>query len=163
MQLCPTGIGAAQVRTTKTMDLGSYTWWGIIVFVVEMLGASTTLLYGLNLLWVPHNDPLALDPEIHGLTKVKSPRGTYSAGHRDTLRLYLPCNVRTVLPHGASSNRGVCSSCALPEQVESFLQNLRAVRRSPSCAAGMRALYMCVSSLCHRGKGGLCRWSSPTM
>ena len=53
------------------MDLGIYTWWGIIVFVVEMLGASTTLLYGSNLLWSPYNEDLPFDHEHHGLTKVQ--------------------------------------------------------------------------------------------
>ena len=58
------------MRTTKTMNLGAYSWWGVIVFVVELLGASTTVLYGLNLLWIPINETPQLDEERHGLTKV---------------------------------------------------------------------------------------------
>ena len=52
------------------MNLGAYSWWGVIVFVVELLGASTTVLYGLNLLWIPINETPQLDEERHGLTKV---------------------------------------------------------------------------------------------
>ncbi|KAK9785109.1 hypothetical protein WJX73_003901 [Symbiochloris irregularis] len=59
------------VRVTKTLDLGPYTWWGIVVFGVEMLGATTTLLYGLNLLWLPRNEPLPEDEHSPGLTKVQ--------------------------------------------------------------------------------------------
>ena len=63
-------LSTVQIRVTKTLDLGIYTWWGIIVFIVEMLGASTTLLYGANLLYAPYNEPLPADLEHHGLTKV---------------------------------------------------------------------------------------------
>ena len=41
------------------------------MFVVEMLGASTTLLYGLNLVWRPVNESPSIDEERHGLTKVR--------------------------------------------------------------------------------------------
>ena len=59
-----------QVRITKTMNLGAYMWWGVIVFCVELLGASTTVLYGLNLILLPVNESPVADEERHGLTKV---------------------------------------------------------------------------------------------
>lgn len=34
------------IRVTKTLGLGSYLWYGCIVLAVEVLGASTTLIYG---------------------------------------------------------------------------------------------------------------------
>ena len=45
--------------------------YGVLVFVVEMLGASTTLLYGLNLVWRPVNEMPSPDEERHGLTKAR--------------------------------------------------------------------------------------------
>lgn len=41
------------IRITKTMDLGRYLAYGIYVLIVEVLGASATLLYGINLLLDP--------------------------------------------------------------------------------------------------------------
>ena len=40
------------------------------MFIVELLGATTTLLWGLNLLLDPINEPLRPDPENPGLTVV---------------------------------------------------------------------------------------------
>jgi hypothetical protein len=34
------------VRITKTLGLGKYLWYGILVLIVEILGGTTTLLYG---------------------------------------------------------------------------------------------------------------------
>ena len=41
------------VRITKTLDLGPYVWYGILVLVIECLGATTVILYGINLLRMP--------------------------------------------------------------------------------------------------------------
>ena len=41
------------VRITKTLGLGRYTAYGAIVLGVECLGATTVLIYGLNLLLLP--------------------------------------------------------------------------------------------------------------
>lgn len=41
------------VRITKTLDLGRFTWYGILVLVIECLGATTVILYGINLLRMP--------------------------------------------------------------------------------------------------------------
>ena len=49
------------IRVSKTMDLGQYLWYGIIVLVVEIMGASTTLLYGVNLILHPVYQPLPKD------------------------------------------------------------------------------------------------------
>jgi len=37
------------IRITKTLDLGPYLWYGCIILAIEMLGATTVILYGLNL------------------------------------------------------------------------------------------------------------------
>ncbi len=57
------------VRITKTLDLGRYLPYGIFVLIVEIMGATTTLLYGVNILWHPVNPPLPEDPNNPGLPK----------------------------------------------------------------------------------------------
>ena len=47
------------VRITKTLDLGAYLWYGILILLVEGMGASTTILYGINLLLKP------VPPEVY--------------------------------------------------------------------------------------------------
>ena len=44
------------IRITKTLDIGAYQWYGIIVLAVECMGASTVVLYGTNLLFNPVNE-----------------------------------------------------------------------------------------------------------
>ena len=34
------------IRVSKTLGLGSYFWYGVLVLAVEVLGATTTLIYG---------------------------------------------------------------------------------------------------------------------
>lgn len=41
------------IRVTKTLGLGSYLWYGCLVLAVEVLGATTTLIYGMNLIYTP--------------------------------------------------------------------------------------------------------------
>jgi hypothetical protein len=60
------------VRITKTLDLGRYLPYGIFVLIVEIMGATTTLLYGVNILWHPVNPPLPEDPNHPGLPKACS-------------------------------------------------------------------------------------------
>ena len=60
------------VRITKTLDLGQYLGYGIFVLIVEIMGATSTISYGINLLWSPVNPPLAEDPANPGLPKVMS-------------------------------------------------------------------------------------------
>ena len=47
------------VRVTKTLDLGPYLWYGCIILSIEMLGATTVILYGVNLVsaWPRHGFP----------------------------------------------------------------------------------------------------------
>jgi hypothetical protein len=45
--------------------------YGAIVLGVECLGASTTFLYGLNIILDPVHESLIDDPENPGLTKVR--------------------------------------------------------------------------------------------
>jgi endoglucanase len=59
------------VRITKTMNMGpGYVWYGIYLLVVEILGASTVILYGTNLLWNPVIEEFPEDPESPGKPKV---------------------------------------------------------------------------------------------
>ena len=48
--------------------------WGAFVLGVEVLGATSTVLYGLNIILTPVHEPLIDDPANPGLTKVG--RGT---------------------------------------------------------------------------------------
>lgn len=41
------------IRITKTLDLGPYLWYGCLILSIEMLGATTVILYGLNLVSPP--------------------------------------------------------------------------------------------------------------
>ena len=59
------------VRITKTLDLGPYLGYGIFVLIVEIMGATSTISYGINLIWSPVNPPLAEDPANPGLPKVR--------------------------------------------------------------------------------------------
>ena len=59
------------VRITKTLDLGQYLGYGIFVLIVEIMGATATISYGINLIWSPVNPPLAEDPANPGLPKVR--------------------------------------------------------------------------------------------
>ena len=71
------------VRVTKTLDLGRYLPYGILVLIIEIMGATTTLLYGVNLLRHPVNPPPPEDPANPGLPKVQPPlrRSTLFLGH----------------------------------------------------------------------------------
>ncbi|KAK9908885.1 hypothetical protein WJX75_004221 [Coccomyxa subellipsoidea] len=60
------------VRITKTLDLGKYfQWYGILLLVVECMGASTVLTYGVWLLYSPVQEDFTEDPHNPGLPKVK--------------------------------------------------------------------------------------------
>ncbi|CAL5228455.1 g11593 [Coccomyxa viridis] len=61
------------VRITKTLDLGQFLGYGIFVLIVEIMGATSTISYGINLIWSPINSPLAEDPANPGLPKVNLP------------------------------------------------------------------------------------------
>lgn len=59
--LCALGF-YVWVRLTKTLDLGPYLWYGCVILAVEMLGATTVILYGVNLIRDPVTEPIAADP-----------------------------------------------------------------------------------------------------
>jgi len=61
------------VRIAKTLDLGGYTWYGVLVLGVEIMGASTTFLYGLNIVARPVHEPARPDDEVPGLVLVDHP------------------------------------------------------------------------------------------
>jgi len=47
--------------------------WGAFILAVEVLGATSTVLYGLNIILTPVHEPLVDDPANPGLTKVLPP------------------------------------------------------------------------------------------
>lgn len=58
------------VRIAKTLDLGSYVWYGAIVLAIEIAGATTTLVWCLNIVMDPVHELLKMDPDNPGLTLV---------------------------------------------------------------------------------------------
>ncbi|KAL3150937.1 hypothetical protein ABBQ32_000684 [Trebouxia sp. C0010 RCD-2024] len=70
------------VRCAKTLDLGDYVWYGVIVLVVEVAGATTTLVWCMNIIMDPVHEPLRMDPENPGLTLVARPYH---------IRVLIPC------------------------------------------------------------------------
>ncbi len=59
------------VRIAHSLDLGrGYIWYGIYLLCVEVLGFTTTIIYGLNLLWNPVIEQFPEDPESPGRPKV---------------------------------------------------------------------------------------------
>ena len=61
------------VRIAHTLDLGGYVWYGVMVLMVEVMGASTTCLYGLNIVARPVHEPSRPDPDAPGLVLVDAP------------------------------------------------------------------------------------------
>ena len=59
------------VRIAHSLDLGpGYIWYGIYLLCVEILGFTTTIIYGLNLLWNPVIEQFPEDPSSPGRPKV---------------------------------------------------------------------------------------------
>ncbi|KAL3132581.1 hypothetical protein ABBQ32_009117 [Trebouxia sp. C0010 RCD-2024] len=55
------------VRIAHSLDLGpGYIWYGIYLLCVEVLGFTTTIIYGLNLLWNPVIEQFPEDPSSPG-------------------------------------------------------------------------------------------------
>ncbi|KAK9823799.1 hypothetical protein WJX72_005584 [[Myrmecia] bisecta] len=63
------------VRITKTLDgLGAkYLWYGIYLLALEIVGSTTTIIYGINLLWNPVIEDFQEDPDSPGKPKVDMP------------------------------------------------------------------------------------------
>jgi len=67
------------VRITKTLNLGKkYTWYGIVLLVVECIGATTVVIYGINLLFNPVHETFPDDERQPGCPKVPTPPPTPS-------------------------------------------------------------------------------------
>ena len=59
------------VRIAYSLDLGpGYIWYGIYLLCVEVLGFTTTIIYGLNLLWNPVIEQFPEDPNSPGRPQV---------------------------------------------------------------------------------------------
>lgn len=69
LYLCAFGF-YLYVRVAKTLDLGAYVWYGVIVLAIEIAGATTTLVWCLNIVMDPIHEPLRMDPDNPGLTLV---------------------------------------------------------------------------------------------
>eukprot|EP00884_Botryococcus_braunii_P018967 jgi/Botrbrau1/5754/Bobra.0134s0026.2 len=61
------------VRVTHTLDLGKFLAYGIFVLIVEIMGATTTILYGVNILLHPVHEEMVEDPAHPGVPKVSMP------------------------------------------------------------------------------------------
>ncbi|DBB00628.1 TPA: hypothetical protein ACH3X3_002312 [Trebouxia sp. C0006] len=72
------------IRIAKTLDLGQYLGYGIFVLCVEVMGATTVILYGTNLLWNPVNE-IVLQESEDGIGPGK-------------LKVRLPYHVRVLVP-----------------------------------------------------------------
>ena len=67
------------VRVDKTLNLGKkYTWYGIVLLCVECMGATTVVIYGINLLYNPVHESFPDDERQPGCPKV-------NAGHTRNL------------------------------------------------------------------------------
>lgn len=69
------------VRVAKTLDLGDYIWYGVIVLAIEIAGATTTLVWCLNIIMDPVHEPLRMDPDNPGLTLVRFCSPTHDCAH----------------------------------------------------------------------------------
>lgn len=60
------------VRIAKTLNLGIYTFYGVILLVVECMGATTVVVYGINLLFNPVHEQFVDDDRQPGSPRVNS-------------------------------------------------------------------------------------------
>ena len=61
------------VRVDKTLNLGrKYTWYGIVLLCVECMGATTVVIYGINLLYNPVHESFLDDERQPGCPKVNA-------------------------------------------------------------------------------------------
>lgn len=75
---------SSQIRITKTLDLGPYLPYGCLILAIEMLGATTVILYGLNLVL----DPVVEDYHLgEDPTNPSKPRTRYPYH----MRVVVPC------------------------------------------------------------------------
>ena len=65
------------IRVTKTMDLGQFVAYGIAILVIEIMGATATFIYGLNLILLPVYETFPDDPDNPGRPKVEHPYHIY--------------------------------------------------------------------------------------
>jgi cellulose synthase/poly-beta-1,6-N-acetylglucosamine synthase-like glycosyltransferase len=71
------------VRAAKTLNLGAkYQWYGIVILVIEIIGSTTTIVYGLNHLFY------TVDKDIPGKKPLVGPLKTATQYH---IRCLVPC------------------------------------------------------------------------
>ena len=58
------------IRIAKTLNLGIFTFYGIILLVVECMGATTVVIYGINLLFNPVHEAFQDDERQPGTPRV---------------------------------------------------------------------------------------------
>lgn len=69
------------VRAAKTLNLGpKFEWYGILILVLEAIGATTTAIYGINHLWYTVNEDILAQPML--------PMHTAQSYH---IRVLVPC------------------------------------------------------------------------
>ena len=101
------------VRIAHSLDLGpGYIWYGIYLLCVEVLGFTTTIIYGLNLLWNPVIEQFPEDPQSPGRPQV----GPSYPIVNFLLLLYLPSSLAlmtTLLPFAADAVLSCVLCCCL--------------------------------------------------
>lgn len=70
------------IRVTKTLDLGQFVAYGIAILVIEIMGATATVIYGLNLILMPVYEKFPDDPQNPGRPLVDVPYH---------IRVLIPC------------------------------------------------------------------------
>ena len=84
-----TAIAYAAARIMYSLgDLGDLLWYGVIVFVVEMLGASSIVFYGVWLIAKPDNSDIIYDGAMGSNPKAAS--GAHLR-RRYSVRVLIPC------------------------------------------------------------------------
>ncbi|KAK9803849.1 hypothetical protein WJX73_008180 [Symbiochloris irregularis] len=83
------------VRVTKTLGLAQYTFYGVIVLIIELMGATTVILYGINLVWEPALEVYELDEEEEvderGQLLPTTPSAQRPLRHNYHVRVLVPC------------------------------------------------------------------------
>lgn len=149
------------VRITKTLDLGPYLSYGIIVLIVELLGSTTVILYGVNLLLEPVLTRYEMDPACPNKPKVKYPYHVrvlvpcYKES-LDILRRTIMAAYDADLPEGCSRTIYLCDDGKDPKKrkwVDSLGSDVvyggsLQLRPRPACVAPSSWRVLCTACQC---------------
>lgn len=159
------------VRITKTLDLGPYLSYGIIVLIVELLGSTTVILYGVNLLLEPVLTRYEMDPACPSKPKVKYPYHVrvlvpcYKES-LDILRRTIMAAYDADLPEGCSRTIYLCDDGKDPKKRKwvdslgsdvvygtSLLLSPATLRALPAVLTSFIRIVLCTTFQCARWLG----------